>query len=129
MKKKATTKHHKQNKYFEEDSDETFYYIAGYTDGGAPYGMTWEEVISQDLRFRAAVKMDSKKSAELIHIAIADIAEKLTGQTKKENIRETLAHFFREENNRLSYQNTIVADLLGEVAGIVITYAGVDAQD
>lgn len=23
--------------------DENFYYIAGYTSGGAPYGITWEE--------------------------------------------------------------------------------------
>jgi hypothetical protein len=26
------------------DSDDTFYYIAGYTAGGAPYGVTWEEM-------------------------------------------------------------------------------------
>jgi ribosomal protein S18 acetylase RimI-like enzyme len=128
LKKKATTKSHKQNQYFQEDSDENFYYIAGYTDGGATYGMTWEEVIAQELKFRGAVKKDAKKAVELIHIAIADIAEKLTGQTKKEDIRESLAHFFREENNRLSYQNTIVADLLGEVAGIVITYPGEEAS-
>lgn len=25
------------------DSDDTFAYIAGYTEGGAPYGITWEE--------------------------------------------------------------------------------------
>jgi hypothetical protein len=24
--------------------DSTFYYIAGYTSGGAPYGITWEEM-------------------------------------------------------------------------------------
>ncbi|MDF2791724.1 MAG: family N-acetyltransferase [Neobacillus sp.] len=124
MKKKL----HKQNKYFEDDSDENFYYIAGYTDGGAPFGLSWEEIIAQELKFRGAVKKDAKNSAELIHIAIADIAEKLTGQTKKENIRETLAYFFREENNRLSYQNMIVADLLGEVAGIVIIYPGEEAS-
>jgi ribosomal protein S18 acetylase RimI-like enzyme len=128
LKIKATTKRQKQNKFFKEESDDTFQYIAGYTSGGAPYGMTWEEIITQELRFRGAVKKDDKKAAELIHIAIDDIAEKLTGQTKKENIRETLAHFFREENNRLSYQNTIVADILGEVVGIVITYPGEDAS-
>ncbi|MFJ5762717.1 GNAT family N-acetyltransferase [Neobacillus sp. NPDC093182] len=124
MKRKPKTKRHKQNKYFEEDSDENFYYIAGYTDDGAPYGISWNEIIAQELRFRGAIKKDAKKAAELIHIAIDDIAEKLTGQSKSENIRETLEHFFREENNRLSYQNTIVADILGEVAGIVITYPG-----
>jgi len=26
------------------DCDETFAYIAGYTAGGAPYGVTWEEM-------------------------------------------------------------------------------------
>ena len=25
------------------DCDETFYFIAGYTSGGFPYGVTWEE--------------------------------------------------------------------------------------
>lgn len=28
------------------DSDDTFYFIAGYTSGGAPYGITWEEAKS-----------------------------------------------------------------------------------
>lgn len=26
------------------ESDETFAFIAGYTSGGAPYGITWEEM-------------------------------------------------------------------------------------
>jgi len=26
------------------DCDDTFAYIAGYTSGGAPYGVTWEEI-------------------------------------------------------------------------------------
>lgn len=26
------------------DSDDTFYFIAGYTPGGAPYGVTWAEM-------------------------------------------------------------------------------------
>lgn len=25
--------------------DDTFYYISGYTSGGAPYGVTWEEML------------------------------------------------------------------------------------
>ena len=29
---------------FDEDTDDTFAYIAGYTSGGAPYGVTWEEL-------------------------------------------------------------------------------------
>lgn len=27
-----------------EDSDDTFYFIAGYTSWGFPYGVTWEEI-------------------------------------------------------------------------------------
>lgn len=34
----------KDNPLFHEDQDDTFYYIAGYTSGGAPYGVTWEEM-------------------------------------------------------------------------------------
>lgn len=29
---------------FHTDSDDTFSYIAGYTAGGVPYGVTWEEL-------------------------------------------------------------------------------------
>lgn len=32
----------KDNPLFSEYQDDTFYYIAGYTSGGAPYGITWE---------------------------------------------------------------------------------------
>lgn len=34
----------KEGLLFLEDQDDTFYYIAGYTSGGAPYGVTWEEM-------------------------------------------------------------------------------------
>ena len=31
------------------DSDENFYFIAGYTSGGMPYGITWEEAEMEGL--------------------------------------------------------------------------------
>ena len=34
----------------EPESDENFAYIAGYTTGGVPYGITWEEKEEQKLR-------------------------------------------------------------------------------
>jgi len=34
----------KDNPVFHEEQDDTFYYIAGYTSGGAPYGVTWKEM-------------------------------------------------------------------------------------
>ena len=40
------------------ESDEYFAYIAGYTDGGFPYGITWEEareIAKRDPQFRKAL--------------------------------------------------------------------------
>ena len=31
------------------EQDENFYYIAGYTAGGAPYGITWEQAAEEGL--------------------------------------------------------------------------------
>lgn len=39
----------------EPESDEHFAYIAGYTSGGAPYGITWEE--QEEFEHRAAAKI------------------------------------------------------------------------
>ena len=46
MKRSKYRQKEAQQKTFSEDvpeSDETFAFIAGYTSGGAPYGITWEE--------------------------------------------------------------------------------------
>jgi len=41
-----------------EDSDDRFAFIAGYTDGGAPFGVMWEEVgIDPGLPFEEKVKL------------------------------------------------------------------------
>ena len=54
------------------DMDGTFAYIAGYTPGGAPYGVTWEEVgIDSDLPFDEKVQLYMKQmdgSAEVLEI-------------------------------------------------------------
>lgn len=118
----------KQIEIFEEDSNEFFSFIAGYTEGRVPFGVTWEEMISQELKLRPAVKTDAKIAAELIHIAIDDIAEQLTGKTESKSIRDSLSHFFQQERTRLSFQNTIVSDVLGEVVGIVVMYPGESAS-
>jgi len=47
QRKKQEEKEAKRELEFSErwsDSDDTFFYIAGYTPGGAPYGITWEEM-------------------------------------------------------------------------------------
>lgn len=32
-----------------QESDEYFYFIAGYTSNGVPYGITWEQAIEDGL--------------------------------------------------------------------------------
>ena len=54
------------------DMDGTFAFIAGYTPGGAPYGVTWEEVgIDTDLKKEKKVQLYMKQmdeSAEALEI-------------------------------------------------------------
>jgi hypothetical protein len=38
----------RNEEFYHEFQDDTFYYIAGYTSGGAPYGVTWEEMELED---------------------------------------------------------------------------------
>lgn len=47
-------KNHKRKKQTDPElalleQDENFYFIAGYTSGGAPYGITWEEAAEHGL--------------------------------------------------------------------------------
>jgi len=39
------------------ESDEYFAYIAGYTDGGFPYGITWEEASEIEKTIRNSAKL------------------------------------------------------------------------
>lgn len=44
-------KHRKKTKQESDllEQDENFYFIAGYTSGGAPYGITWEQAREEGL--------------------------------------------------------------------------------
>ena len=51
-----------------EDCDGRFAFIAGYTDGGAPYGVMWEEVgIDPGLPFEEKVKLYHMQMLVLPH--------------------------------------------------------------
>jgi hypothetical protein len=61
--------------YDNPDQDDTFFYIAGYTSGGAPYGVTWEDMARERTRaFRERLprvpalfsELDEKEKAEAI---------------------------------------------------------------
>jgi hypothetical protein len=42
-KRKKEERKRREEELFGNDSDETFAFIAGYTTGGVPFGVTWEE--------------------------------------------------------------------------------------
>ena len=44
MKKSRRKKKQNEIEYNLPEADETFAFIAGYTSGGVPYGVTWEEM-------------------------------------------------------------------------------------
>lgn len=57
-KKKNKNKKNKSEILPEIESDEYYYYIIGYTSGGAPYGITWEEAYEQGLAIEESVELD-----------------------------------------------------------------------
>jgi hypothetical protein len=48
-KRKPKLKNGKIADQFELDSDENFGFIVGYTSGGAPYGLTYEEMEKMEI--------------------------------------------------------------------------------
>ncbi|WP_062350255.1 GNAT family N-acetyltransferase [Bacillus kwashiorkori] len=80
------------------------------------------------MNIRAAKYKDATEVALLIHLAIKDIAEKLTGEKEDQKIQIALAELFTTKGNRLSYENIAVAEEAGSVAGIIIAYSGSDAK-
>lgn len=42
-KRRKKTQNNNQNMIYNSVQDDMFYFIAGYTSGGAPYGITWDE--------------------------------------------------------------------------------------
>ena len=53
--------------FIEPESDDRFAYIAGYTSGGDPYGITWEEQEEIDLRVAAKIQPPHRNRRSLFH--------------------------------------------------------------
>lgn len=49
----------------EIEQDETFYFIAGYTSWGFPYGVTWEQAYEEGLLEEEEKKMKEKRHEEI----------------------------------------------------------------
>ncbi|MFD2168459.1 GNAT family N-acetyltransferase [Tumebacillus lipolyticus] len=73
---------------------------------------------------RPAKKEDFQPAIELIYSTIGNIAHTLAGTDDPNETRRVLEAFFQQEGNRLSYQNTLVKELDGQVIGVLVSYAG-----
>lgn len=77
---------------------------------------------------RAAKKEDHQAAVKLIYSTIGKIAHQLTGTDRDDEVLRVLASFFQQEGNRVSYQNTLVKEVDGQVAGILISYHGSESE-
>ncbi|MGH0585449.1 GNAT family N-acetyltransferase [Bacillus mycoides] len=77
---------------------------------------------------RKAKKTDAVEVAPLLYNALHEIAEKITGSTVEAKVILGLETWFVKENNRLSYENCLVAEQGGKVVGVIVVYHGSDAK-
>ena len=75
------------------------------------------------MMIRQATPGDGPKAIPLILEAIGSIAFILTGTTDRKEAASILEDFFRWEGNRVSYQNTLVLEEDGELAGMKVARA------
>ncbi|MDZ7817547.1 MAG: GNAT family N-acetyltransferase [Aliarcobacter sp.] len=69
-----------------------------------------------------AKKQNNINLAVLIHNAINDIANTLTGENDKDKILETLNLYISMDINRLSYKNIWIYEIENEIAGLILAY-------
>ncbi|GCE25900.1 acetyltransferase [Dictyobacter alpinus] len=79
------------------------------------------------MKIRSASREDAARVIPLILQANGEIASTLTGTGQMSEIVRVLTAFFEGEDNRLSYQNMLVAQEDGQAVGILIFYHGSQA--
>ncbi len=77
-----------------------------------------------DITVRHAQLADAPFVAPLIVEAIGEIANRLTGEDHPQAILNELQLLFKQADNRHSYKNTYIAEIKGEVAGMMVIYGG-----
>ncbi len=81
------------------------------------------------MTIRSARPQDAVAAARLLYDALHDVAHRLTGEESEENAIEVLEQYFRAEEGRLSYRQSAVKEIDGEVAGIIVAYGGDQAAE
>lgn len=73
-------KHLIPDEYIYDDCDDIFAFIAGYTDGGVPYGITWEEEnIDPDLPFDEKIRLYQEKIDSEMGLKPDEVGDELEG--------------------------------------------------
>lgn len=78
---------------------------------------------------RQAAIEDAAQVMPLLHDAIGSIANSLAGTADETEAMRILSDFYRLPGNRISYDNVIVEERNGQVAGILIAYDGSRAEE
>jgi ribosomal protein S18 acetylase RimI-like enzyme len=79
------------------------------------------------IQIRPAQPADSEVAAALLYSAYTHTQVAFPLQEEHERgLIERLEHFFRQDGNRFSYQNTLVAEASSAVVGLVLSFGGRD---
>ena len=92
---RARKEERRQSEYGMTDQDDTFFYIAGYTSGGAPYGVTWDEMSHNMARDR---RLNERKHIKPTQVLFSE----LDGKQKKEalaRLDEMIGDYFLGADN------------------------------
>ena len=97
-----------------EDCDDRFAFIAGYTDGGAPYGVMWEEVgIDPGLphpQINGIKQIERKRDEEtIVHITVHDriqLGRTVPKQYRPPGVYTCLGSFFSQYSTNLVTHST-----------------------
>lgn len=81
------------------------------------------------MTIRSARPQDAGAAARLLYDALHDVAHRLTGEDSEEKALEVLEQYFRADEGRLSYRQSAVKEIDGEVAGIIVAYGGDQAAE
>lgn len=77
-----------------------------------------------NITIRLARPADAEAAAPLLIEANGDITKRMTGETDWTKVEQALQVLFQREDNLHSYRHTYVAEVDGNVAGIMALYPG-----
>jgi hypothetical protein len=89
---KKPSKNRAPELFMEPESDEHFAYIAGYTSGGVPYGITWQE--QEEIERRAAVKNPATPPEQKEPVSLNDIVQEM------QIISDTMTVYFQRSTGK-----------------------------